>query len=67
MNIDGLSEATIKKFISLKFISRLIDIFNIPDYKEEIIGLEGFGERSYENLVNSLEKAKNTKEKFYIL
>lgn len=61
MNIDGLSEATIKKFISLKFISRLIDIFNIPDYKEEIIGLEGFGERSYENLVNSLEKAKNTK------
>lgn len=61
MNIDGLSEATIKKFISLKFISKLIDIFSIPDYKEEIIGLEGFGKRSYDNLVNSLEKAKNTK------
>lgn len=61
MNIDGLSEATIRKFISLKFISRLIDIFSISDYKDEIVSLEGFGERSYTNLVNSIEKSKTTR------
>ena len=61
MNIDGLSEATIKKFISLKFISKLIDIFDISAYKEEIIKLDGFGERSYENLINSIQKAKDAK------
>ena len=60
MNIDGLSEATLKKFISLKFISKLIDIFSISRFKDQIIELEGFGERSYENLVNSVEKAKST-------
>ena len=61
MNIDGLSEATLKKFISLKFITKLIDIFSISDYKDEIIGLEGFGERSYENLVSSVENSRNTR------
>lgn len=67
MNIDGLSEATLKKFISLKFITKLIDIFSISDYREEIISLEGFGERSYENLVNSIENAKNTKLSNYLV
>ena len=54
MNIDGLSEATLKKFISLGFIKKLVDIFALEEYKDAIISLEGFGQRSYENLINSV-------------
>lgn len=67
MNIDGLSEATLKKFISLKFISSLIDVFSLYKYRQEIISLEGFGEKSYENLINSIEKAKKTKLSNYLV
>lgn len=67
MNIDGLSEATLKKFISLKFVKNLIDIFNLKEYKDEIVALEGFGEKSYENLINSIENAKNTRLSNYLV
>ena len=67
MNIDGLSEATLKNFISLKFVENLIDIFSLKDYKDEIISLEGFGEKSYDNLVNSIENAKNTRLSNYLV
>ncbi len=60
MNIDGLSEATIEKFIAKKFIKEPADLFKIQQYKEEIIVMEGFGEKSFNNLLNSLEKARNT-------
>lgn len=67
MNIDGLSEATLKKFIALKFIKNLEDIFEIEQFKDEIVSLEGFGEKSYENLVKSIENAKNTRLSNYLV
>lgn len=60
LNIDGLSEATLEKFIAKGFIKEFADIFKIEKYKEEIIAMEGFGEKSYQNLIQSLERAKDT-------
>lgn len=60
MNIDGLSEATLEKFIQKGFIKDFGDIFEIDRYREEIVGMEGFGEKSYENLMVSLERARHT-------
>ena len=60
MNIEGLSEMTIEKLIARGFIKELSDIFHVEKYKEEIVGMEGFGEKSFENLKNSVEKARNT-------
>ena len=60
MNIDGLSEATLEKFIGKGFIHNLGDIFEIGKYKDEIVTMEGFGEKSFQNLMESLEKAKKT-------
>ena len=60
MNIDGLSEATLEKFIARGFIRDFGDIFEIDRYRDEIIQMEGFGEKSYENLIESLNRAKKT-------
>ena len=60
MNIEGLSEATLMKFISLGWINSLLDIFSIKDHKDEIVVMEGFGEKSYQNLYDAIENAKNT-------
>lgn len=60
MNIDGLSEATICKFIDQKFISELYDLFALEKHKEQIIEMDGYGEKSYENLMKSIEKARHT-------
>lgn len=60
MNIDGLSEATLEKFIARGFIHNFGDIFEIGRYREEIIEMEGFGQKSFDNLMESLEKAKET-------
>ena len=60
MNIDGLSEATLEKFIGKGFIHEFGDIFEIGKYKDEIVQMEGFGEKSFRNLMESIEKAKNT-------
>ncbi len=60
MNIDGLSEATLEKFIAMGFIHNLGDIFEIGKYKEQIVEMEGFGQKSFDNLMASLEKAKET-------
>lgn len=60
MNIDGLSEATLEKFILKGFIKDFGDVFDISRYKDQIVEMEGFGEKSYENLVASLENAKHT-------
>ena len=60
MGIDGLSEATLEKFIAKGFIKELADIFRIDKYKEEIIRMEGFGEKSYTNLVASINKSRKT-------
>lgn len=60
MNIDGLSEATLEKFIAKGFIHRYRDIFHLDDYKEEIIKLDGFGEKSYKKLIDSINAARET-------
>ena len=60
LNMDGLSEATLEKFINLGFIHEFADLFHLSDYKEQIVEMEGFGEKSYQNLTDSIEKAKET-------
>ncbi len=60
MNIDGMSEATIEKFISKGFLHELADLFKLNRYKDEIISMDGFGEKSYEKLVKAAETAKIT-------
>ncbi len=60
LNIDGLSEATLEKFIAKGFLHKLGDIFRLERFQEEIIRLEGFGQKSYDNLIQSIEKAKET-------
>ncbi len=62
MNIEGMSEATIERLIEIKALTNLPDLYNLPSYKEEIEKMEGFGEKSYENLVSSIEKSKRTED-----
>ena len=59
MNIDGLSEQTILRFMSAGLLHELSDIFSLPEHKSEIVGMEGFGEKSFENLAKSLSAAKS--------
>ena len=60
LNMEGLSEATLEKFISMGFIKDFSDIFHIEDHKDVIVEMEGFGEKSYKKLKDSIEKARNT-------
>ena len=60
MNIDGLSEATLEKFIAHGFLHRLTDLFHLDQYRVEIAQLEGFGEKSCENLLQAVEAARDT-------
>ena len=60
MNIDGLSEATLEKFILKGFIKDFGDIFEIGKFREEIVEMDGFGEKSFDNLMASLERARHT-------
>lgn len=58
MSIDGLSEATLEKFIAKGFIHQYSDIFHLEEYCDEIITMEGFGEKSYNNLIESIDAAR---------
>lgn len=58
MNIDGLSESTLEKFVADGMIHSLTDIFYLEKYQDKIVEMEGFGEKSYDNLIESIEKAK---------
>lgn len=60
MNVDGLSESTLEKFLARGFLHEFADIFRLNRYAEEIMEMEGFGEKSYRNLAQSIEKARNT-------
>ena len=60
LNIDGLSEATLEKFIGRGMIREGADLFSLPEHREEILQMEGFGEKSCDRLAESLEKARNT-------
>ena len=60
MNMEGLSEATLEKFIAKGFIHEFADLFQLERYAEEIKKMEGFGEKSCNNLLESVEKARKT-------
>lgn len=60
MNIDGMSEATLEKFIEAGYLNELYDLFFLDRYREEIIAMEGFGEKSYQRLLDSVEASKRT-------
>lgn len=60
LNIDGLSESTLEKFLSKGFIKSDSDLFHLDKFKDEIINMDGFGKRSYEKLIAALDEAKNT-------
>lgn len=60
MNIDGLSEATMEKLIGKGFIHEFADIYHLEDYREEIQEMEGFGEKSCQNLLDSIEASRET-------
>ncbi len=60
LNIEGLSEATLEKFIGRGFIHTFADIFHLDDFREEIVAMEGFGEKSFENLIGSITRSRET-------
>ncbi|MGL6173950.1 MAG: NAD-dependent DNA ligase LigA [Cellulosilyticaceae bacterium] len=60
MNIEGLSEATIEKFIEKDFLKDLVSLYHLTAFETEIKALEGFGEKSYNNLIKSIEKSRKT-------
>ena len=60
LNIDGLSEATLEKFLGRGFLHRFADLFHLDRYRDEIIAMEGFGEKSWQNLSESIKRARTT-------
>lgn len=60
MNIDGLSQATLEKFIGHGYLQDFGDIFELDRYRDQIVAMDGFGEKSYENLWQSIQKARHT-------
>ncbi len=60
LNIDGLSEATLEKFIAAGFIHAFADIFHLDLHQEAIVEMEGFGQRSYDNLIAAVQAASHT-------
>lgn len=60
MNMDGLSEATIEKLINKGLIKEFADLFRISEFRDAIVEMEGFGDKSFDNLVASVEKSKDT-------
>ena len=61
INIEGLSEATIDKFIQHRFLRHLPDLYSLEGFKDEITALDGFGEKSYEKLIKAIEASKTTR------
>ena len=60
LNIDGLSEMTLEKFIGAGFIHEYADIFHLDRHRDEIVEMEGFGQKSYDNLIQAAERASHT-------
>ena len=60
LNIDGLSEATLEKFIDQGFIKEYADLYHLDRYREVITQMEGFGEKSYNNLIQSIDTSRKT-------
>ena len=61
MNIDGISDSILGRLIDEGLVSSYADIFHLNNYKDQIINFDGFGEKSYNNMINSIEKSRNVK------
>lgn len=59
MNIDGLSEATLEKLVNEGMIHSLVDVFYLSQYREQLVAMDGFGEKSFDNLMEAIEQAKH--------
>ena len=66
MNIDGLSEKTVEKFIDAGIIKNILDIYKLENHHDEIVGFEGMGEKSFAKLLSAIEKSKNVKLENFI-
>lgn len=60
MNIDGISIATIESFIELGFIKEYADLYKLEKYKDKIVNIDGFGEKSYNNIIDAINKSRDT-------
>lgn len=60
LNVDGLSESTLEKFLAKGFLHEFADLFRLERFQEQITQMDGFGEKSYRNLAGSLERARQT-------
>lgn len=60
LNVDGLSESTLEKFLASGFLHEFADLFRLERFRGEITQMEGFGEKSFQNLMESLERARKT-------
>ena len=60
LNIDGMSEATLEKFIAKGFLHEFSDLYHLDRYKDEIISMEGFGQKSYDKLIQAVESSRKT-------
>ena len=60
LDIDGVSEQTLARFINAGWIHRYADLFHLPEHKDAIVAMEGFGEKSYQNLETALSRARQT-------
>ena len=60
LNIDGMSEATLEKFIAKGFLHEFSDLYHLNQYQEEIIAMEGFGQKSYDKLMQAIEVSRKT-------
>ena len=60
MNIDGISQATLTRLIDLGILEELYDLYGLEEHKESILSMEGFREKSYNNLIRSVEASKDT-------
>ena len=61
MNIDGISDMILNKLITEKIINNYKDLYHLDRYKDKIIAFDGFGEKSYSNMINSIEKSRHVK------
>jgi len=60
MNIEGMSEATIEKFVGCGFLKTFVDFFRLSVHRDEIVNLEGFGNKSFDNLIQAVNQARTT-------
>ncbi|NBI85499.1 NAD-dependent DNA ligase LigA [Lachnospiraceae bacterium] len=67
MDISGISEATIEKFMEMGFLKTFRDFYHLDRYKDEIVQMEGFGEKSYQKIIGSVEKSRNTTFTRYVV